>query len=317
MKKFVKAVLLQSVRALPWRARIVIFEDLAKNLNGFKAAGYYARRVGLTGFVAEGEAGVIRGALDDDAGLARYARDGVWSPHQSSLFKNLFAERGGTYLDIGANIGLTVLPIAQNPNVECYAFEPEPNNFRYLSENVAVNCRAGNIRLFNLAIYDRNASLPFEIAVRHSGDHRISVNVNDSKGEFDEHNRQKTSVLAKRLDDLIAHATEPIAAKIDVQGAEPFVVGGGRNTLSRASLLSLEFWPYSMGRMGGDIAAMIAFLSEHFQEGSISPGDRDVPATWQPVASVATFLHGFAKTAKPRDYLDVTVRKTKDARLVG
>jgi hypothetical protein len=45
-----------------------------------------------------------------------------------------------------------------------------------------------------------------------------------------------------------------IAAKIDVQGVE--------RSLGPA-------WPYSMRRMGGDISAVIAFLTEHFQEGSI------------------------------------------------
>ena len=222
------------------------------------------------------------------------------------MFKNLFAEHGGTYLDIGANIGLTVIPIAQNPQVACYAFEPEPTNFHYLSENVFLNCRAGNVRLLNLALYDRNATLPFEIAERHSGDHRISVI--DVEGELNEQDRKKISVSAKRLDDVITNITTPLAAKIDVQGAEPFVLAGGRDTLSQASLLSLEFWPYSMRRMGGDISAVIAFLTEHFQEGSISPGDKDKQTAWQPIVSVASFLHEFAKTDK-RDYLDVTVRK--------
>ena len=96
MKTFAKTLLLQSIRALPLRARRIIFDDLAKNMGDFKAAGDIAKMVGLTAFVAEGDAGAIRGALDDDAALAKYARDGVWTPHQSSLFKNLFAERGGT-----------------------------------------------------------------------------------------------------------------------------------------------------------------------------------------------------------------------------
>jgi FkbM family methyltransferase len=306
MKTLAKTLLVKSIRALPLRARRVILDDLAKNMADFKAAGNMAKMVGMTGFVAEGDAGAIRGALDDDAGLARYARDGVWSPRESSLFKNLFAEHGGTYLDIGANIGLTVIPIAQNPQVACHAFEPEPTNFHYLSENVFLNCRAGNVRLLNLALYDRDATLPFEIAERHSGDHRISLI--DVEGELNEQDRTKISVSAKRLDDVITNFTKPLAAKIDVQGAEPFVLAGGRDTLSQASLLSLEFWPYSMRRMGGDISAVIAFLTGHFQEGSISPGDEDKQTTWQPIVSVASFLHEFAKTDK-RDYLDVTVRK--------
>jgi FkbM family methyltransferase len=90
-------------------------------------------------------------------------------------------------------------------------------------------------------VYDRNVSSPFEIAVRHSGDHRISLP--DAKGERGEHNRQKIIVAAKRLDDVVTDLPEPIAVKIDVQGAEPFVISGGRNTISRAILVGLEFWP--------------------------------------------------------------------------
>jgi len=305
MKKLAKTLLLRGIRALPSRARRLIFEDLAKDLAGFAMAGSIARRAGIAGFVAEGTAGVIRGAVDDEAGLKKYARDGSWCPQASLLFKNLFAEHGGTYLDIGANIGLTVIPIAQNPQVACHAFEPEPGNFRYLRENVAVNCSAGNVRLLNIALYHTDASLPFEIAVGHSGDHRISMT--EAKGELGEHDRQRISVPAKRLDDVIVDAPEPLGVKIDVQGAEPFVIAGGARTLSRASLLSLEFWPYSMRRMGGDIDAMIAFLAEHFQEGSISHGDKDEQPVWRPIASIAAFLRDFAET-RTRDYLDVTVR---------
>jgi hypothetical protein len=156
--------------------------------------------------------------------------------------------------------------------------------------------------------------LPFELAERHSGDNRISLT--DAEGEKDEHHRQKISVLAKRLDDVIADVAEPVAVKIDVQGAEPFVLAGGRRLLSQARLLSLEFWPYSMRRMGGDISTMIVFLAEHFQEGSISPGGNvaaaagtlDEQAIWQPIASIAAFLREPPNTGSD-DYLDVAVRK--------
>jgi FkbM family methyltransferase len=284
----------------------MMLDDLASDIGTFNVAGDIARKVGLTGFVAEGDAGVIRGALDDDAALARYARDGVWSPRQSSLFKELFAGCGGTYLDIGANIGLTVIPIAQIPRVDCYAFEPEPINFRHLSENVSVNCPAGNVRLMNLALCDRNTSVPFEIAVRHSGDHRISMTNTD--GDLNEQHRSRICVSARRLDDIVSDMVEPIAAKIDVQGAEPLIIAGGQKTLSRAKLLSLEFWPYSMRRMGADIDTMLDFLTTHFQEGSLSAGDKDEPPQWQPIGSAVALLREFVKRAKG-DYLDVTVRK--------
>jgi FkbM family methyltransferase len=309
IRKFAKSALIRGVRTLPLVAKVTIFDELAQELaksSAFRVAGDLAKRVGISGFVAEGDAGAIRGALDDETGLRRYAKNGLWSRHQISLFRSTFADHGGTYLDIGAHIGLTIIPVAQNPQVICHAFEPEPVNFRYLSENVAVNCRAGNVKLHNLAVYDQNVSVPFEIAMLHSGDHRISMS--DAKGELDEHDRQKITVAAVRLDDVVTDLPEPIAVKIDVQGAEPFVISGGRNTISRATLVSFEFWPYSMRRMGGDINAMISFLVNHFREGSIAAGDADRPAAWEPIASVAASLQQFAQRAG-REYWDVLVRK--------
>jgi hypothetical protein len=83
MKIFTRALLQKILRTLPLKVRRMMLDDLASDIGTFNVAGDIARKVGLTGFVAEGDAGVIRGALDDDAALARYARDGVWSPRQS------------------------------------------------------------------------------------------------------------------------------------------------------------------------------------------------------------------------------------------
>lgn len=309
MKTFVKSLLCRSVAALPLRAQKLILAELARNVENFEAAGDMARRMGFTGFVADGDAGTIRGAVDDNSVLVKYAREHSWAPRERSLFKELFAERGGTYLDIGANIGLTVIPIAQMPQVECFAFEPEPNNFRYLSENIAVNCHNNNVRLLNLALFDKDTTVLFEISVRHSGDHRISLN--ESNGLLSEGPRQRISVAAKRLDDLVMDVAKPLAAKIDVQGAEPFVVAGGQRTLSQADLISMEFWPYSMHRMGGDVSELINFLTENFQEGSISAGDKDEAATWKTIGETATYLRSYASSnlGRPLEYLDVEVRK--------
>ena len=111
----------------------------------FRLVGRLAEELGFTGLVAEGSCGVIRGSLDDTAALLRYARDSYWAPRQRALFEALFHPAGGTYIDIGANIGLTVIPIAGNAAVDCHAFEPHPTNFKHLRENVAVNCPAANV----------------------------------------------------------------------------------------------------------------------------------------------------------------------------
>ena len=71
MKTFAKTAMVRAVRTLPPRARKVIFDGLAKDTDSFQAAGEIARRLGLSGFVAEGDCGVIRGALDDDFSVGK------------------------------------------------------------------------------------------------------------------------------------------------------------------------------------------------------------------------------------------------------
>src|SRR5262249_14372783 len=126
--------------------------------------------------------------------------------------------------------------------------------------------------------------------------------------------RARTAILEDLAKEIgtFKHAGD-IARRVE---AEPFVLAGGRRLLSQARLLSLEFLPYSMRRMGGDISTMIVFLAEHFQEGSISPGGNvaaaagtlDEQAIWQPIASIAAFLRDPPNTGSD-DYLDVAVRK--------
>ena len=110
------------------------------------------------------------------------------------------AHGGGDYIDVGANIGLTTIPVAQNPNVECLALEPEPSNFSYLTVNVAANCPHLNVTIKRLAAFSERRTLPFEIAVNNLGDHRIRLK--DHPGQWNEQLRQTIEVEAVPLDDV-------------------------------------------------------------------------------------------------------------------
>ena len=78
MKALTKIILRKSIRSLPYRIRRFALEELAaaQDLRGFAVAGDIAESVGIAGFVAEGACGSIRGALDDEAAFAIYARTG-------------------------------------------------------------------------------------------------------------------------------------------------------------------------------------------------------------------------------------------------
>ena len=55
--------------------------------------------------------------------------------------------------------------------------------------------------------------------------------------------------------------TGAVAAKIDTQGAEPFVIAGGREVLSCVGLLAIEFSPYHMRNLGSDPDVVLDFLA--------------------------------------------------------
>ena len=56
---------------------------------------------------SDGEYGVFEGSIHDEVVHGHYRREGTWSPEIQALLANqLFPEGRGTFLDVGANIGL-------------------------------------------------------------------------------------------------------------------------------------------------------------------------------------------------------------------
>jgi FkbM family methyltransferase len=158
---------------------LVVSELLAKDRLVSRHGFYYltklAEKLNVVALSVRGDYGTFVGASADTAILRRYAETGKWAVSTNNLIKQFFDGKAGTYLDIGANIGLTVVPIAANASVACHAFEPEPANYRNLMQNTSENCPNANVKLHQLALFDRKANLPFEIAKGNHGDHRIHV----------------------------------------------------------------------------------------------------------------------------------------------
>jgi FkbM family methyltransferase len=295
---------------LPYETGRRLTHELMSSYGDFELLGELARRNGFIGLVAEGDCGTFLGAVDDGAAILRYARDGHWAPHEQARFVQLFATHGGTYLDVGANIGLTLIPIARNAAVNCIAFEPNPDNFRFLEENVAVNCEFQNVSLHNLALFDKDALLPMELSEGHSGDHRLLVG--GSVDLMEESTRRRIDVRAVRLDSLLpCPPRRPFGVKIDTQGAEPFVVAGGSTLLASADFMAIEFWPYSMKRMGGDVDALLSFFRANFRQGSATRGDANEEPRWSSIEAVVDALAAiYTETNSiPRAYFDVLLTK--------
>lgn len=311
LKSLVKNRLVDIVNLLPAAVQRAAIARAAQGSDAYAVFQALGRAHGIKEIRVNGRYGEIDGSIDDGSILPRYAREQSWDTATNQLFVDFFSETGGgTYLDIGANIGLTTIPVAFHAKVACLAFEPEPANYRYLAGNVARNCRHGNVETFNLALFDRKTEIDFELSSRNYGDHRIRTK--EATGSYEEERRRVIRVVADRLDALIepTRLRSPLGVKICTQGAEAQVLAGGQEVLGKASVLSVKYWPYGLRRAHGDVELLLRFLARHFSQGAMVEGDCNDPLRWRPIAEIAATL-GALWRAQPAAYryYDLFARK--------
>lgn len=307
----VKSIIAGTVASLPRGGRDAVTDRLVVKGMPFRVFSKLATQFNVLSVSVNGEYGIIQSAASDVTILSVYALTGRWASLANDLFQDFFERHdGGTYIDVGANIGLTTIPVARNPNVRCFAIEPEPTNYTNLVRNIEVNCRNNNVTAFQTAVYSRVDLLQFEIASASGnlGDHRIRNN--DAPGAFQEHMRPTISVQAAPLDTIVPHVWGPLAVKIDTEGAEPFVVVGGKKTLEKCQLLVLEFWPYAMARLGADCESMIRYLEENYTSVAFSKEEESLSEKL-PVAQGAAALRVMARDHRdnPYEYFDVVATR--------
>ncbi len=311
MKTFLKSAIADCVALLPWGAREEIKNRLVETNGRYEFFAELAQAFNVETLQVRGKYGSIQSGPNDLSILQTYARTGVWAERTNSIVREFFLKHGeGTYIDIGANIGLTTIPIAANAKVSCLAIEPEPRNYQNLVANVARNCSHGNVQTISVAVFSKRTKVNFELASANLGDHRLRMM--DSKvNELGESERPVITVDALPLDDIAPAKLGKLAIKMDVQGAEPFVFEGGPRTLGQADLIVMEFWPYSMARMGADPEIALTFLREKFSHLSLAESEVDVPSRPRPVEEALSTLRAFFRSnSETRSrYLDIIAEK--------
>jgi hypothetical protein len=121
-----------------------------------------SRRLGISSVVTTGRSGRFEGHPGDLV-FQYYIREKDNNPELHRLIDRCLGDGPGVYIDIGANIGLTLVPIARRPGVACYGFEPEPENFSLLEANTRANVPDAEVTLFNVALSTERAPLKFEL----------------------------------------------------------------------------------------------------------------------------------------------------------
>jgi FkbM family methyltransferase len=311
-------------------ARLKVLKQLyareADNLNAADRVEFVreaAIRIGVESFTASGSLGVFQGSTRDYGVLARYAAYGAWDPaYQNLLTDHLFAQGRGTLIDIGANIGLTSIPIARERRIVCYAFEPEARNFLYLRQNILANAVESLVNCFNLALYSTEGMLRFGLATGNLGDHRVEGvgSPGEVAGRPDQGQEKRLSVEvnATTLDAFFRHRSleSPIVVKCDTQGSEVHVLRGASEFLERVDYMIVEFEPYLLDRAGDSVDTYIDSIAS-FPYGALQehPDDLarakpDAVLRLEPIASLIEKVRAFARSAsRSNDYVNLVLAR--------
>ncbi|HEY2732567.1 MAG TPA: FkbM family methyltransferase [Polyangiales bacterium] len=212
----------------------------------------------------DGQYGVFEGSARDRVVLDEYRRIGSWAPELVELIaRRLFAADGGTFIDVGANIGLVSIPVLERSRAIGIAFEPEPRNFEFLSRNVARHGLQARLGCHRLACHEANGRLPLALSSDNLGDHRLQRTAADGA-------RATIEVETVRLDDVLRgrELSRPIAIKVDAQGSEVSVFAGAAETLARADYVVSEYWPEGIVAHG-DSADRFAEIMRGFPFGAV------------------------------------------------
>jgi FkbM family methyltransferase len=149
---------------------------------------------------------------------------GTWEPEVGRAISEVVSE-GNVAIDIGAHSGFYTLLLSKLVGREgmVIAFEPLPENFRMLEENIRLN-QCSRIKPINKAVMDRSCKMELSIPDKES----LLV-----AGPVVNGNRGKTvTVEAVSIDDFMYDLKSPVHfIKMDVEGAEGLILRGAIKTI--------------------------------------------------------------------------------------
>jgi FkbM family methyltransferase len=196
----------------------------------------------------------VRAASLDRLVFLALHRAGLLGAEEARLLRKMVRE-GMQVVDIGANIGLYTLLLAQLAGKagRVFAFEPEPNLFSTLCENCGAN-DALNISPFQCAAGASNGRAMFQRSTFNSGDNRL--------GEA-RSNLKPFEVEVARLDDVLPVRRVQFI-KLDVQGHELGALAGMQEVIASSPDVRVlfEFWPGGLRAANTPPESLLDFFRE-------------------------------------------------------
>jgi FkbM family methyltransferase len=171
-----------------------------------------------------------------DKFVSRGCMQNNWEPNETAYFTSRVGS-GDVVLDIGANIGWFTLLGAKltGSKGKVYSFEPRPETAKMLRRTIAHNNLQIQVEVWDTALSDRWGEMKLAVV----------PNAENPGGSFlitEKSTRSaipSVSIKTAPLDELI-EGVKADFVKIDVEGAEPLVFAGARQTIQRSHPMILS-----------------------------------------------------------------------------
>jgi FkbM family methyltransferase len=155
-------------------------------------------------------------------------------------FLHRYVRNGDRVVDVGANIGLFTVAMAQIVGAAGHvtAYEADPEVAAVLDDNVTSNWFGDRVTLVAKAAADRAGALTLRRHGRYRGS--SAAGVVDLSRHAVGTGYQEATVDCERLDDRLTDSGRLRLVKVDVEGGEASVVAGMTGLLDRAAVEMLD-----------------------------------------------------------------------------
>jgi FkbM family methyltransferase len=173
----------------------------------------------------------------------------MWEEESINYFyDNVPLDKAVNILDIGAQTGLYTLYAKYLPKSQFYAFEPFPDTYKVLNDNIELN-GITNVNTYNVGISNSKGECVLNTSKSHNGLHTLGSN----PLRFTDVVPVKINV--DTIDNLFYENDIPVDfIKIDTEGWEYFILQGGEKTIQKYKpFIQIEWSVVNMKQSNVDI----------------------------------------------------------------
>ena len=169
------------------------------------------------------------------------------------------ARSANCFIDVGGHIGLVAMPVASVIKVagKVHVFEPAEANLKHLKSHIRKN-NLSNVVVTESLVGDKEKErVTFYEQLNATGQNALEI-------KKDHHKYKQTVRNQITLDSYCSgNSVEPDVIKIDVEGAEWFVLNGARNVIKENKpKIFLSLHPVELKMLGKSIESVVSIVEE-------------------------------------------------------